>query len=141
MVWVLSLIVLPLLCLSENDANEFRRPRIKPLSKQTCKACEGGVDPMKRSDANALMPQIAGWELTEDGIILKLKRSFIFKNFKYAMNFVNQVAAIAEQQAHHPNIEIISWNKVNLELYTHAISGLSINDFICAAQINELLPN
>jgi 4a-hydroxytetrahydrobiopterin dehydratase len=78
---------------------------------------------------------VPGWELQPDE--QKLVRSFKFKDFKEAMAFVNRVADLAEAEGHHPDI-LISWNRVRLELTTHAIKGLSENDFIMAARIGEL---
>ena len=67
----------------------------------------------------------------------KLKKKFSFKNFKEAMDFVNAIAEIAEQECHHPDIYIV-YNKVDIELYTHAVNGLSESDFIMAAKIDDL---
>ena len=81
------------------------------------------------------MKHLSGWILTDDG--KKIARNFNFKDFKEAMVFVNKVAGAAEAEGHHPDISI-SWNKVKLQLSTHAIGGLSTNDFIFAAKINAL---
>lgn len=91
------------------------------------------MPPMSMEEARALMDQVPGWELGEN----KLSRRFKFKDFKAAMQFVNRVAELAEQEGHHPDI-YISWNRVRFELTTHAIKGLSENDFIMAAKTNEL---
>jgi 4a-hydroxytetrahydrobiopterin dehydratase len=79
-----------------------------------------------------MMPQVPGWQLEEN----KLTRRFKFRDFMEAMAFVNRVAELSEAEGHHPDIHI-SWNKVRLELTTHAIKGLSENDFIMAAKINS----
>lgn len=89
---------------------------------------------MTEEEAKELLKQIQGWELVEGK---KIRKVFEFKNFKQAMEFVNTVAAIAEQEGHHPDIHI-SWNKVTLELWTHAIKGLSENDFIVAAKVEKI---
>ena len=68
----------------------------------------------------------------------KVVRRFKFKNFKEAINFVNKVADLAEEEDHHPNISIYGWNKVKLTFFTHAIKGLSENDFIMAAKVNQI---
>jgi 4a-hydroxytetrahydrobiopterin dehydratase len=78
---------------------------------------------------------VPGWVLDAEG--KKISRDFVFKDFKEAMVFVNKVADIAEKEGHHPDIAIW-WNKVKLELSTHAIGGLSTNDFIVAAKVNAL---
>jgi 4a-hydroxytetrahydrobiopterin dehydratase len=90
---------------------------------------------MPPEEAERLMEQVPGWELKPEE--QKLVRRFKFKDFKAAMSFVNQVAALAEAEGHHPDI-YISWNRVRLELTTHAIKGLSENDFILAAKISML---
>jgi 4a-hydroxytetrahydrobiopterin dehydratase len=79
-----------------------------------------------------MMPQVPGWQLEEN----KLTRRFKSRDFMEAMAFVNRVAELSEAEGHHPDIHI-SWNKVRLELTTHAIKGLSENDFIMAAKINS----
>lgn len=81
-----------------------------------------------------MLQQVSGWTM-EGGS--KITKTFTFKNFKQAMSFVNKVADLAEREGHHPDIEI-SWNKVTLTLWTHAIGGLSQNDFIVAAKVNVL---
>lgn len=89
---------------------------------------------MAEDEARKLMTELdGGWEMEEDAI----KRKFKFKDFKAAMTFVNRVAEIAESENHHPDIKI-SYNKVKIKLSTHAIKGLSENDFIVAAKIDKL---
>lgn len=107
------------------------------LSAKKCAACEGGVPPLTRDAALNYLKQISGWTLQET-VPFQIERDFKFKNFKEAMAFVNKVAELAESEGHHPNILIHSWNKVRLTLYTHAIGGLSENDFIMAAKVNQL---
>jgi 4a-hydroxytetrahydrobiopterin dehydratase len=110
------------------------------LTQQKCVACEGGVMPFNKVEAEVLMAQIPGWELvaTTDGTDPKIiTRKYTFKNFKEALEFVNKVGAIAESEQHHPDIEL-GWGKVNITLSTHTIGGLSNNDFIVAAKINEI---
>jgi 4a-hydroxytetrahydrobiopterin dehydratase len=106
------------------------------LATKHCVPCERGTAPMSRVDAEALHEQLPSWTLVE-GETLKLERRIKFKDFVGAMRFVNGVAQIAEAEGHHPDI-CISWNRVTMELVTHAIGGLSENDFIVAAKINEL---
>lgn len=106
------------------------------LTDQKCVPCEGGVPAMTKEEAQEHMPQVPGWELL-DGKPLRIQRTFSFKDFKEAMQFTNKVADLAESEGHHPDIAI-HWNKVTLTLYTHAINGLFLNDFIVAAKVNEL---
>src|SRR5215216_4632197 len=103
------------------------------LKEKYCRACEEGMPAMSMEEAQAMMEQVVGWDLGEG----KLSRQFKFRNFKEAMIFVNKVAEIAEAEGHHPDI-YISWNRVRLELTTHAIKGLSDNDFIMAAKVNAM---
>ena len=105
------------------------------LATKHCVPCEGGTPPMSRAEAERYVADAPGWRLVESDP-LKIERSFKHKDFAQAMAFVNTVAGIAEAEAHHPDIRI-SWNRVQLELFTHAIDGLSENDFILAAKINQ----
>ncbi|TSC68442.1 MAG: 4a-hydroxytetrahydrobiopterin dehydratase [Parcubacteria group bacterium Gr01-1014_56] len=90
---------------------------------------------MNREEAEKLLVELNDWALIDDAHLLA--KSFHFKNFVAAIHFVNKVAAIAEEEKHHPDITI-SYNDVGLELSTHAIHGLSENDFILAAKIDEI---
>ena len=103
------------------------------LLQKYCVACEGGTPPMPLEQAQEMLAEVPGWALEENTLV----RKFRLKNFKEAMAFVNRVADLAEAEGHHPDIHI-SWNRVRLELTTHAIKGLSENDFIMAAKINAL---
>ena len=103
------------------------------LTSKRCVACEAGTPPMPPQEAERLAAQVPGWQLKPDE--QKLVRRFKFKDFKEAMAFVNRVADLSESEGHHPDI-YISWNRVRLELTTHAIKGLSENDFILAAKIS-----
>ncbi len=105
------------------------------FDKQHCVPCEGGVAPLSKGDAEETMKHIPDWNLSDDG--KAISRDFVFANFKEAMKFVNNVADLAEGEGHHPDIAI-KWNKVKLEIATHAIGGLSTNDFILAAKVNQL---
>ncbi|MEX1253067.1 MAG: 4a-hydroxytetrahydrobiopterin dehydratase [Dehalococcoidia bacterium] len=106
------------------------------LSAKHCAPCEGGTKPMTAAEAEAYLAHVSGWALVA-GEPLRIKRELRFKNFAQAMAFINRVAEVAEAEGHHPDI-CVSWNRVTLELVTHAIGGLSENDFILAAKINEL---
>ncbi|MCX6820302.1 MAG: 4a-hydroxytetrahydrobiopterin dehydratase [Candidatus Adlerbacteria bacterium] len=106
------------------------------LSEKKCIPCEGGVPPLTHAEAEAYMPELdEEWSLV-DGAGL-LAKSFVFANFKKTMEFVNKVAAIAEEAGHHPDMTV-SYGSVGVELMTHAIGGLSENDFIVAAKIDEI---
>ncbi|HVZ76125.1 MAG TPA: 4a-hydroxytetrahydrobiopterin dehydratase [Candidatus Paceibacterota bacterium] len=106
------------------------------LAKKKCVPCEGGTKPMPHDEAQKLMPELnPEWALIDEGHLLA--RSFHFKDFKKTMEFVNKVAAIAEEEGHHPDMTV-SYGDVGVELTTHAIDGLSENDFIVAAKIDEI---
>ncbi len=108
------------------------------LTSRKCVPCEGGAKPMTGEQENRFHLEIPVWKLHREGAH-KLTRNFKFKDFKAAMAFVNKVAELAEAEGHHPDIAI-SWNNVNVTLYTHAMGGLSENDFIVAAKIDKLCP-
>ncbi len=105
------------------------------LSKK-CVPCEGGVPPMSLGEATKNLAEIKDWRLIDGK---KIEKEFKFKDFKEAMSFVNKVADLAESEGHHPDIIVHGWNKVRLELSTHAIGGLSENDFIMAAKADAIL--
>ncbi len=106
------------------------------LAKKRCVPCEGGVKPLTEAEARKLMPELEqDWMLIDSGHMLA--RTFNFKDFVQTMAFVNKVATIAEEEQHHPDLTI-SYNTLSIELMTHAINGLSENDFILAAKIDEL---
>ena len=114
------------------------------LVQKKCVACEGGIDPLNKIEAGVLLKQIPGWILTDADAdadadaALSIRRSFTFKNFAEALAFTNKVGGIAEDEGHHPDITL-AWGKVDVALTTHAIKGLSENDFILAAKINQLM--
>lgn len=101
-----------------------------------CVPCEGGTPPLSDIDEDRYIKEIPSWTLLREGTH-KIRREFKFKNFKEAMGFVNKVAEIAEEERHHPDI-YISYNRVRIEFFTHAVQGLSENDFIMAAKIDRL---
>lgn len=106
------------------------------LTQKRCVPCEGGTKPMTPAGAKGYLAQVPGWELRGEDPA-KLAREVTFKNFVEAMAFINKVAEVAESEQHHPDI-CVSWNRVNLELFTHSIGGLSENDFIVAAKVNQI---
>ena len=104
------------------------------LLKKKCIPCEGrGIKPLDRADVQKYLDKLQNWILDKDA--KKISKEFKFKDFIGAINFVERVADVAEMEGHHPDIHI-NYNKVLLELSTHAIGGLSENDFILAAKID-----
>jgi 4a-hydroxytetrahydrobiopterin dehydratase len=103
------------------------------LTKKRCVPCEGGSKPLSLTDAKMYHKEVKDWKLSRKVI----EREFVFKDFKKAMVFINKVAVIAETEGHHPDIYVF-YNKVKLQLSTHAIGGLSLNDFIVAAKVDRV---
>lgn len=107
------------------------------LTTKHCVPCEGGMPPLEEKQEDALHQEVSSWLLLRDGNH-KLRRQFSFKTFLDGIEFVNKVAKIAESEGHHPDVSI-SYNKIQLDLFTHAVGGLSENDFIMAAKIDKLV--
>jgi 4a-hydroxytetrahydrobiopterin dehydratase len=107
------------------------------LSKLQCVPCRGDVPPLQNEKIDTLLAKVSNWKLMEDPVD-KIQKTIKFKDFEEAMEFVNKVAFVAEEQGHHPDI-FIHWNEVTLTLYTHAIDGLFDNDFIMASKIDKLV--
>ena len=105
------------------------------LAQKKCVACEGMVNPFVREEAEVLLRQVKDWKLSDDA--KGISKEFSFKDFAEALALVNAVGVIAEAEGHHPDIEL-GWGRVAVHLTTHAIKGLSENDFIVAAKIDEL---
>ena len=108
------------------------------LLKKKCIPCEGGVLPFDVTEIHKYQKKIDGWDITKN---IKnnylLEKNFIFKNFKESQNFVNKVGKISEEEGHHPDITF-GWGYVKINITTHAIEGLSENDFILAAKIDQI---
>lgn len=107
------------------------------LAAKTCVPCESGVRPMTAEEAGKLLGRLhADWSLNDDAT--EIRRDFRFKGFYRTMGFVNAVAWIANSENHHPDLEV-GWGHCLVRFSTHAINGLSENDFICAAKVDALL--
>lgn len=106
------------------------------LTKKHCVPCEGGTPPLTGEKEDELIKQTPDWLLLRDGTH-KITKQFKFEDFKKAMKFVNKIAELAQNEGHHPDIKI-AYNKVSLNLFTHAVGGLSENDFIMASKINQV---
>jgi len=105
------------------------------LTDKKCVPCEGGVPKFSSEEISEYLRQLpAEWSVSGD---IKIQKRFIFENFVQAIEFVDEVAKLAESEGHHPDI-VIYYNKVDILLWTHAIGGLSENDFIVAAKIEQL---
>ncbi len=101
-----------------------------------CVACEGGVPPLTKDEINKLLTQLKDWQVSKDG--KSISKRFSFKGFYKTMAFVNAIAWIANQENHHPDLQV-GYDYCIVQYTTHAINGLSKNDFICAAKVDVLL--
>lgn len=99
-----------------------------------CTPCDGGTEPMGETEIAKYLHYIEGWEVKENHHLVKL---FMFKDFKEALAFTNKIGELAENEGHHPDI-YLAWGRVYIVLWTHKISGLSLNDFIFAAKSDAL---
>lgn len=106
------------------------------LGRKKCVPCEGGVRPFQPEEAAAQLERLEGWMLTGDG--QRIYKQWTFKNFMSAIRFFNAIAEVAEDEGHHPDLHLEEYRVVTVEIWTHAIGGLSENDFILAAKIDEL---
>lgn len=106
------------------------------LNKKKCIPCEGGLEPLPKSEADDFLKKIPGWNFDNEGI--KIYRKFIFDDFVSSLDFVNKLGALAETEGHHPDISL-GWGYAEIFFFTHAIGGLHENDFIMAAKTNELI--
>jgi 4a-hydroxytetrahydrobiopterin dehydratase len=104
------------------------------LAEQTCTHLAEDTPPLEGDELDDMAEQLADWDVEDDERIWRL---FEFPDFATALAFVNQVGVLAEQQHHHPDINL-SWGSVRVELSTHSIGGLSVNDFILAAKIDQI---
>jgi 4a-hydroxytetrahydrobiopterin dehydratase len=106
------------------------------LVQKRCLPCEGGVDACSLDTAKLQLQQLNGWHLTRDG--QRIRKDWQFKNFMQGIKFFQKVAELAEAEAHHPDLHLEGYRSVWIEIWTHAIGGLSENDFILAAKIDAL---
>lgn len=106
------------------------------LSNKHCVPCEGGVDSIDRQTAEKMLAEVPGWALSDDGKMIN--RRFEFKGFLSTMSFINAMAWLVNREDHHPDFSA-GYNYCEVGFTTHAIDGLSENDFICAAKVNALV--
>ena len=104
------------------------------LASQTCVPCRGGVPRLKGQDLQQLLQQVPQWKAVNEHHIT---RAYTFPDFKQALDFVNRVGEVAEQQGHHPDI-LLTWGKAEITMWTHKIDGLTRSDLIMAAKIDQL---
>jgi len=104
------------------------------LADKTCVPCRGGVPPLKGAELEKLHKIVPLWAVVDEH---HLHREYRFPDFKQALDFVNRVGALAEEQGHHPDI-LLAWGKAEITLWTHKINGLTESDFIMAAKIDRI---
>lgn len=104
------------------------------LRNKRCVPCEGGVPPLTKEEQDALLPQVPGWKVEGD----RLVKTFVFDTFLDGIAFIQRMAELAEEEGHHPDF-CVHYRKVEVSLWTHAIGGLSENDFVLAAKIEPLV--
>jgi 4a-hydroxytetrahydrobiopterin dehydratase len=105
-----------------------------PLADKTCIPCRGGVPALKGAELEALKREVPGWEVVAEH---HLRRLYKFPDFKTALDFVNRLGALAEEQGHHPDI-LLAWGKVEITVFTHKIDGLTESDFVLAAKVDRI---
>ena len=112
-------------------------PTSESLCQAKCVPCEGGVPVLERAAAVEFLVATPDWMLSDDAKMISRKASL--KNFVQAMDLLNKIADVAESEGHHPDLHLTGYRNVRIDLTTHAIGGLSENDFIVAAKIDQLL--
>lgn len=108
------------------------------LEAKRCVPCEGGVPRYSAEESAAQLAHLPAWRLTHDGT--RIRRDFRLRNFREAVKLLNNIAAVAEREQHHPDIHVEEYRRAWVEIFTHAIGGLSANDFVLAAKIDSLAP-
>lgn len=108
------------------------------LTRKACVPCEGGVPALTPDEVAALLPQVPDWRVVGDG--KRIRREWRARNFAAGVAFFDRVAALAEAEGHHPDLHLVGYREVAVEVWTHAIGGLSENDFILAAKVDALDP-
>src|SRR5438093_332575 len=111
-------------------------PAACELTRKHCKPCEGGVPPLSPAEVKKYLADVPQWKLAADG--KSIRREWRVKDFATALDFFQRIGQIAEAEDHHPDLHLTGYRNVAIELSTHAIGGLSENDFILAAKIDQL---
>ncbi len=106
------------------------------LRSKRCGACEGEAAKLSESQARELLGSVQGWEMNESAT--QIRKQWAMEDFAAGLDFLQRVGDVAEQEGHHPDVHLTGYRNVSIELSTHAVDGLSENDFILAAKIDEL---
>ena len=108
------------------------------LAEKKCVPCEGGTPALSETEAKKLLSQVDGWKLLQpEGADMRIEKRFKFDGFMPGVDFVNKVARVAEDEGHHPDV-LLRWGEVKVTVWTHAAKGLTENDFILAAKIDQV---
>jgi 4a-hydroxytetrahydrobiopterin dehydratase len=111
-------------------------PTANELVQKTCAPCDGGIAPLSDAEAEALLGSVQGWVKSHGGT--RIRREWTAKDYRAAVDFFDKIARLAEREGHHPDLHLEGYRHVVVELWTHAIGGLSENDFILAAKIDQV---
>lgn len=109
---------------------------VEQLQAMRCLPCEGGVLKLTAAEAESQLAKLTGWSITHQGE--RIHKEWTVKHFMAGMRFFNEVAKVAEAEGHHPDLHIVGYRNVSIDIWTHAIGGLSENDFILAAKIDAI---
>ena len=121
--------------MSSRRVTRYTPPMTKEdLAQKSCVPCKGDVPPLEGEALESLSKQLPEWDVVRGH---HLRREYTFSNFAKALEFVNRVGEVAEAEGHHPNISF-TWGKVDIEIFTHSIDGLTESDFVLAAKIERL---
>ena len=115
---------------------KMENANVEQLAKKKCVPCEGGVPKLSRSESEKLLRNLPVWKLNSDAT--SIRSEYAMKDFQAAIDFINKISEIANEEDHHPDLHLTGYRKLVIELNTHAIGGLSENDFILAAKIDRL---
>lgn len=106
------------------------------LAKKRCVSCEDGAVALTPEQVRSLLPSVSQWKLTSDG--KRIRREWRVRDFMTALDFFQRIAQIAQDEDHHPDLHLVGYRNVSIEIWTHAVGGLTENDFILAAKIDQL---
>jgi 4a-hydroxytetrahydrobiopterin dehydratase len=115
-------------------AQNEERKNVGDLASRECVPCRGGVPPLQGDEIKELLKDLSAWDVVSEHHLLK---SYTFKDFREALDFINRVGQLAEEQGHHPDI-CFGWGRADITIWTHKIDGLTESDFILAAKIDAL---
>ena len=110
----------------------------KTLDQQQCVPCTVGTLPLTNQEEDELLVKLREWKLDRDDVH-QLHKTFVFEDFNAALHFINGVGELAEKEQHHPDLNLHSYKKVTVTLFTHKIKGLSYNDYIMAAKVDRFV--